>query len=262
MPEQAWARRYSRIVSEAELFVVCKNCGSEVSPYVTECPYCGQRVRKRAPKIPARGEETQAPKRRRTPTLPRLRRDEIPGIAPETRPYATGVLVTCSVVVTILWGANVIGFRNLGVVTGPIHNDWWRLLSTTFIHDNVGVIFATMLATAIFGTHLERRFGPALVVGTFLLGGAAGAALAVAFKDFPAVGANASALALLVAWLVDDRLAAQRGEERGNDMIGLAVIAAVLLALPLADTNVSWAASIGGIGLGAAVGALISPLRR
>ena len=45
-------------------------------------------------------------------------------------------------------------------------------------------------------------------------------------------------------------------------MIGLAVIAAVLLALPLADTNVSWAASIGGIGLGAAVGALISPLRR
>jgi uncharacterized OB-fold protein len=31
----------------ADLFVVCKNCGSEVSPYVTECPYCGQRVRKR-----------------------------------------------------------------------------------------------------------------------------------------------------------------------------------------------------------------------
>src|SRR2546423_1672701 len=156
----------------ADLFLVCKNCGSEVSPYVTECPYCGQRVRKRAPKIPARGEETQAPKRRRTPTLPRLRRDEIPGIAPETRPYATGVLVTTSVVVTILWGANVIGFRNLGVVTGPIQNDWWRLLSTTFIHDNVGVIFATMLATAIFGTHLERRFGPALVVGTVLLCGA------------------------------------------------------------------------------------------
>ncbi|MBA2763964.1 MAG: zinc-ribbon domain-containing protein [Thermoleophilaceae bacterium] len=36
-------------MSSPDLFVVCKNCGSEVSPYVTECPYCGQRVRKRAP---------------------------------------------------------------------------------------------------------------------------------------------------------------------------------------------------------------------
>ena len=38
-------------MSEPDLFVVCKNCSAEVSPYVTECPYCGQRVRKRAPKI-------------------------------------------------------------------------------------------------------------------------------------------------------------------------------------------------------------------
>ena len=34
-----------------ELFVICKNCGSEVSPYITECPYCGNRLRKRAPKL-------------------------------------------------------------------------------------------------------------------------------------------------------------------------------------------------------------------
>ena len=66
-----------------DLFVVCKNCGSEVSPYVTECPYCGQRVRKRAPKI-ERGEasraEAQAP-RASAALAARLRRDEIPGIA-------------------------------------------------------------------------------------------------------------------------------------------------------------------------------------
>ena len=36
----------------ADLFVVCKQCGSEVSPYVTECPYCGTRLRRRAPKLP------------------------------------------------------------------------------------------------------------------------------------------------------------------------------------------------------------------
>ena len=38
-------------MSQPDLFVVCKNCQAEVSPYVTECPYCGTRLRKRAPKI-------------------------------------------------------------------------------------------------------------------------------------------------------------------------------------------------------------------
>ena len=43
-----------------ELSVVCKSCGSEVSPYVTECPYCGTRLRKRAPKLERRGDELSA----------------------------------------------------------------------------------------------------------------------------------------------------------------------------------------------------------
>ena len=38
-------------MSSPDLFVVCKNCQAEVSPYITECPYCGTRLRKRAPKI-------------------------------------------------------------------------------------------------------------------------------------------------------------------------------------------------------------------
>ena len=38
--------------SGPDLFVVCKQCGSEVSPYITECPYCGYRLRRRAPKLP------------------------------------------------------------------------------------------------------------------------------------------------------------------------------------------------------------------
>ena len=52
-------------MSEPDLFVVCKNCGSEVSPYITECPYCGTRLRKRAPKLERRGEGLEAKPRRR-----------------------------------------------------------------------------------------------------------------------------------------------------------------------------------------------------
>src|SRR5205809_5578802 len=48
-----------------ELTVVCKNCGAEVSPYVTECPYCGTRLRRRAPKLERRGDELLARESRR-----------------------------------------------------------------------------------------------------------------------------------------------------------------------------------------------------
>jgi len=56
-------------MSETELSVICKNCGSEVSPYVTECPYCGARLRKRAPKLERRGDALEA----RLRSLPRSR---------------------------------------------------------------------------------------------------------------------------------------------------------------------------------------------
>ena len=72
-----------------DLFVVCKKCGEEVSPYITECPYCGTRLRKRAPKIERDGTVSEpapevAPKRARRrpapPRLGRLRAGEIPGV--------------------------------------------------------------------------------------------------------------------------------------------------------------------------------------
>ncbi len=50
-----------------DLFVVCKTCNNEVSPYITECPYCGTRLRKRAPKIERDGtvQDLRPPKRGR-----------------------------------------------------------------------------------------------------------------------------------------------------------------------------------------------------
>jgi membrane associated rhomboid family serine protease len=250
-------------VSEAELFVVCKNCGSEVSMYVTECPYCGQRVRKRAPKLDRGAEVDAAPKRRRRPPgLPRLRRDEIPGIAPETRPYATIVLIVAALATSLTWVAGV-STLDLGAIRAPIlDGEWWRLVAYAFVHTNVGALFATMIATGLFGMLIERRFGPAATLAIFLIGATAGGALSVGLDVYPAIGANGAALALLCAWIVDDRLAARRGDDRGNDLLGVAVIAGVLLLLPLADEDTSWAAGLGGAAAGAVIGAMISPLRR
>ena len=228
--------------------------------YVTECPYCGQRVRKRAPKL-ERGAEPDAVPRRRRRSLPRLRRDEIPGIAPETRPYATIAIVVAALGTTLAWVGGLT-ISDLGAIVGPIGHDWWRLPAYAFVHTNAGSLFATLVATGLFGMHLERRFGSGAVLAIFLLGATAGGALTVALSVYPAMGANGGALALLTAWVVDDRLAGRRGDDRGNDLIGVAVIAAVLLILPLADRDASWAAGLGGAATGAIIGAMISPFRR
>ena len=64
------ALRMGTMSSAPDLFVVCKQCGSEVSPYITECPYCGHRLRRRAPDLPrekGRGLSASAAPRLRLP---------------------------------------------------------------------------------------------------------------------------------------------------------------------------------------------------
>jgi membrane associated rhomboid family serine protease len=249
-------------VSQPDLFVVCKNCGSEVSPYVTECPYCGQRVRKRAPKID-KGipREPRRRLRRKVPSLPRLRRDEIPGIAPETTPWATIALIVGSLAVTVV-GASAVSLYDLGGLYFSIQDDWWRLFATPFVHDNVGYQFITLVATGVFGMHLERRFGLIAPIAIFVLAGAAGALLADTASDLPALGANGAALGLLAAWYVEDRMAARRGGERGNDLLGVYVFAVVLLLIPVADEDASFVAGAGGALTGALLGLAIATFRR
>jgi membrane associated rhomboid family serine protease len=252
-------------VSQPDLFVVCKNCGSEVSPYVTECPYCGQRVRKRAPKLD-RGAPTEPRRRRRRSRLPRLRADEIEGIAPEGRPWATIAIVVASLATTIVYAAdNSLDHTLLGTIVVPGFDEPWRWFTAPFVHlSALGYQFVALAAVALFGSMLERRFGPVSVVLLFVLCGAAGSALAVAVNVPPLfthgagaqiAGANGAALGLLVAWLVDDRLAARRGEERGNDLLGVYVIAGVLVLLSVAVEEANIVAAVGG----AAAGALAAP---
>jgi membrane associated rhomboid family serine protease len=253
-------------VSEPDLFVVCKNCSSEVSPYVTECPYCGQRVRKRAPKI-ERGAPTEEPRvrkrraRPKPPTLSRLRRDEIPGIAPETRPYVTGALILLALAATVVTSTGRVANFDLGGIYGPLDGDWWRIAATPFLYSNGGYEFVALVAIGIFGMLIERRFGSVAMLLVFMLAGAGGAALAVGLDDFPVLGGNGAALGLLTAWLVDDRLSARRGTDRENDLLGVYVMAALLLLLPVADESASFYAGLGGAGVGAVVGAVISPFR-
>ena len=241
-----------------DLFVVCKNCGSEVSPYVTECPYCGTRLRRRAPKLERDDEGVRARKPRvRKPRLAPLRRDEIPGIrADSTRPpYATITLVLLS----------LFGFLSLAFVTRgevallTLENEAWRLATSAFVYGNTWYQLAVVTAIGIFGWRLELRHGPLLVLALFLAGGVGGNALAVALDDTAFVlGAPGAAMALLAVWAAPDVLRARRAEDHDADLLGTLVFAVVIGLMPLAYEPANDVATLVGLVLGIVLGWALS----
>jgi membrane associated rhomboid family serine protease len=249
-------------VSQPDLFVVCKNCGSEVSPYVTECPYCGQRVRKRAPKI-ERGEDESRRRARtkRQRSLPRLRRGEIPGIRIDTRPYGTIALVLVALAATVVWSTGKVTIHDLGGIYGsvPIDGEWWRVVAAPFVFDNAGYEVIALLAVGVFGTALERRFNWFVPVAVFLAAGAAGAALVVGLNAGDTWGANAGAIGLLTAWAIEWRLTRNDSD---TDRIGLWVFAAVLFGLSAAWPPANIVAAVGGAATGALAGFALAQRNR
>lgn len=263
----------------ADLFVVCKNCGSEVSPYVTECPYCGQRVRKRAPKIERGGsggaiKEPAPPKPRRARRAKRAsaasgarferpRANPVSRLAAGGRPVATIAIVAICILAYLALYAGAFDPID-SIILGPIDGDWWKLFTAPFVHAGAGSIFggggnavfaggayqfATLVAIGIFGSLLERRHGPLVVIAIALIAGAGGMFVAQAIETAAiADGANGMALGLLCAWAVPDLLAWRRNTPYDGDLLGTAVIAAVLLAMPImVDTADAYAGVTGAL---------------
>src|SRR5215204_3418161 len=247
------------MASGPDLFVVCKSCGSEVSPYITECPYCGTRLRKRAPKL-ERGGKPKPPKAAR-PRLGPLRAGEMPGIRPDRRPYATYLLVIVPIVLTIVARAGWDGVIDL-ILGGPLDGDWWRPITPQFLYGGTGYEVAALAAVAIFGILLERRHGSWAPLLVFLVGGTLGMLAVVALDEGSvALGGNAGALALVAAWAMRDVLGRRRGIEDESDLLGVLAIAALLVLLPLATEDAHALAGLGGGLAGVVMGLGLARLR-
>ena len=251
------------MASGPELFVVCKKCNSEVSPYITECPYCGTRLRKRAPKLD-KGGTPRAARRRERPKLSRLKPGEIPGVRADGRPYATTFLVVTSIVVSLCFRAGIIPLRYLDdlVATSPLDGDYWKLVTQLFIYyASTGYEIAALGSIFLFGWLLERRHGAWAPLLVFFLGGLAGSALVLALDPSGGtLGANSSALALLAAWTMRDVLARRRGEEDDADLLGVLAIAVVLVLLPVVSVEPHSLAGLGGGVVGILLGLFLARL--
>jgi membrane associated rhomboid family serine protease len=240
----------------AELAVVCKSCGSEVSPYVTECPYCGTRLRRRAPKLERRGDELEAKlsrrARRRLRRVERAERDPYPRFG--ERPYATWIAIGAPAILVLVQRALDKPLVDFGAIVGPVGSEGWRYLAAPFVYADIGYLFVVGVTVAIFASALERRLGGVPVGLLVLACGALGMLAADGIETslhapthlILAAGGNGIALGVLAAWVGIALGERRRGEEE-HDLVGALVVAAVLLVLPLVeDTANVWAGLTGG----------------
>ncbi len=260
--------------------MVCKNCGSEVSPYVTECPYCGQRLRKRAPELEREGDEikvreSRRDKRRRAKQLkrderragselrgsPRISRLAAASIG--ERPVATIAVLAISAVLLVLQRAVPWTPAEVGAIIGPVGSEAWRYVTAPFVYVDMGALIVTGAAIAIFGTAVERRIGSLMTATLVLACGtlgmlAADAVASAGLVDFlVAAGGNGVALGLLGAWTMLKRAEADEPFAEPLDTIAVGVVAAVLLLLPLVETTADPVAGV----VGGLVGVLLGQAR-
>lgn len=253
-------------MSETELSVVCKSCGAEVSPYVTECPYCGARLRKRAPELERRGgglEPKLSRRERRRERKRKHRREQrerlsnrVGGMAVAGGvSWATLILLALPAAVLVARLAAGMSVFDFGALTVPYSGEWWRFICTPFVYGSVGYAFVVGLTLVIFAPGIERRLGTVatvlLLAACGILGAVAGYGIETAIGSVGAVtGGNGIALGAIAAWYFTVRPEARAAGER-VDVGGVIVSAAVILLLPLVIDGVSVWAGIAGGGVGA-----------
>jgi membrane associated rhomboid family serine protease len=252
-------------VSSPELSVVCKSCGSEVSPYVTECPYCGARLRKRAPKLERRGEGLEAKAPRRTRRRPRFGRSAVDALG-VGRPYATIAVIGASAAMILIQRASDRPLSDFGAFVAPIADQPWRYLTAPFAYLDLGYLFVIGVALVLFAPALERRLGSVATLVLLVACGSLGMLAADAVEnatggDLVAAGGNGIALGALAAWFVMRRAEVRASIDQELDMIGVGVAAAVLLLLPVFEDLANVYAGLGGAVVGALCGLAAAALR-
>lgn len=255
-------------MTATESNVVCGKCGEEVSAFITECPYCGARLRDRAPKLERRGDEIapreplQQQVEEKVVRLRPRRRLRLPRPG-SSRPWATIVAIAASVALLLVAVAGDLDATALGGIAGPVDlpSDWWRCLTAPFVYDDVGYLFVASCGIAIFGIALESRVGHVLAgvaivacgTGGLLIGTSIGGAVDAGDVDF-VWGGNGVALGLLAAWAVMRYFESRRGAATDVDLIGAAVCSAVLILLSVVIGPASIIVGLSGAFVGALLG--------
>lgn len=188
--------------------------------------------------------------------------------AAETRQPTTvagGRIIDRPVVTYTLIGINAVVFllevvAGIGSVSGdwgmsPFaiaqNNEWWRLLTSAFLHGSFLHIAFNMYVLYALGPTLERLLGHTRYITLYVLAALGGSVASYAFSDLNtlSVGASGAIFGLMGALVV-------AGRRLRYDVTQVLVLLGVNLVIGFITTGVDWRAHLGGLVTGAATAAV------
>ncbi|MFT3716495.1 MAG: rhomboid family intramembrane serine protease [Gordonia sp. (in: high G+C Gram-positive bacteria)] len=169
-------------------------------------------------------------------------------------PYVTYSLIAINVIVFVVCMIQAGGtdlsastwMQKGALITGDgLHHEYWRLLTSGFLHWSVMHVAINMISLFLIGRDLERFFGPARYLAVYLISllGGSGAVMLLTTEHKATAGASGAIYGLMGALLVVVLLAKQSP----NQVIAVIVVNLVLsVSLP----NISIWAHVGGLVFG------------
>jgi membrane associated rhomboid family serine protease len=219
-----------------ETFVSCSECGRPIcAECMTPAPV-GQRC-------PEHSGKPQGPRR----VSARMRRGAFEG----TGALVTKTLVALNVLIYVITCVQGNGLNSPGgslfdkwLLFGPAvaNGDWWRLITSAFLHASLLHIGFNMYFLWFVGAPVEAALGRGRFLLVYMISGLAGSAGALVLTPGkPTVGASGALFGILGAALVLER---QRNYVLGGSALALIVIN---LVLSFALANISIGGHIGGL---------------
>jgi len=134
-----------------------------------------------------------------------------------------------------------------------INGEWWRLLTSAFLHGGVLHILFNMYVLFVIGSAMERILGHSRYIVLYLVAALGGSVTSYLFSDIRtvSVGASGAIFGLMGAFLI-------AGWRRRYDMRQVIVLLALNVVLGFIFPGIDWRAHLGGLVTGALITAVFT----
>ncbi len=193
-------------------------------------------------------------------------KEPLPGV--DVKPIVTWGLLAANIAIWLIMEAaggseNPDVLLDFGAMFGPLiaGGEYWRLFTAMFLHVGMMHLLFNSFGLLIFGRMVERIYGHGRFISIYILAGLSGSVASYLFNAI-SIGAGASGAIFGVLGALGAFFLARRdmlGDMGRQNLIGIAVIAAINLFIGAVTPGIDNWAHMGGLVMGFALGFAFAP---